>query len=155
MSSSSYRKSTRANCLGVSWIRSREDKQEDKTMEIVSPEPRNAGADIRDILRRGVESQLHGDLESAYAQYERALAADPGIATVENNLAFLLAQQGRYAEAIARYERVLNREPNRGTTRSNLALARLALGDLAGALVDLQRAVELDPSNVLAWDNLG
>src|SRR5262249_604612 len=124
-------------------------------METIRDAATDRAREIRDILRRGVSRQLKGNLDQAQADYERALAADPDNGTAENNLAFVLAQRGRYQEAIGHFERVLAREPDRGTTRSNLAIARAAQGDVAGALSELQTAVEKDPGNALAWDNFG
>ena len=91
----------------------------------------NGGArEIREILRRGVTSQLAGDLDEARLRYQHALELDPEDDHAANNLAFLHMQQGRHAEAVAIYERVLARSPQRARkTSAGRSAIRLAANE--------------------------
>ena len=84
---------------------------------------------------------MDGDLERAQADYELVLAVDPDNSTAENNLGFLLAQKGRYAEAIAHYEAAARLNPKRAETFNGLGVCR----GMAGQFPELREILELAP----------
>jgi predicted AlkP superfamily phosphohydrolase/phosphomutase/Tfp pilus assembly protein PilF len=73
----------------------------------------------------------------------------------ERNLAGLLFEQGRHAEALAAYERLVKLEPEDATLRTSMAGALGALGRYDEAMKQLDAAVRLDPLNVEAYHNRG
>ena len=64
---------------------------------------------------RGAMRHLQGDRVGARREYEAALAADSANATALNNLGFLLAQEGRFADAIEPLRQALGLDPNNPT----------------------------------------
>jgi tetratricopeptide (TPR) repeat protein len=98
--------------------------------------------------------KLDGQLERAAEHYAKALALDPRIEEVTDNLAATLLELGRPAEAIALYERSLAEQPREATLHRNLASVLRTQGASERALEHLERAVELDPADEVARDQL-
>ena len=73
----------------------------------------------------------------------------------ERNLAGLMFEQGRHAEALAAYERLVKLEPEDATLRTSMAGALGALGRYDEAMKQLDAAIRLDPLNVEAYHNRG
>jgi Tfp pilus assembly protein PilF len=73
----------------------------------------------------------------------------------ERNLAGMMFEQGRHAEALAAYERLVKLEPDDATLRTSMAGALGALGRYDEAMTQLDAAVRLDPLNVEAYHNRG
>ncbi len=63
------------------------------------------------------------------------------------NIAMLLIDLGRYAEAVDASMRALELLPNDGWAYTNLGKARLGLGQVDEALAALEKAVSLDPND--------
>jgi tetratricopeptide (TPR) repeat protein len=120
---------------------------------------RRDGAAAREAFRRALEivpesvpaliglgqaNQVLGETAEAEEAYRRALARDPDAAIALNNLAWLLAEQGRdlpQAEAWAR--RAVALVPARPEMRATLGWVQRARGDLAGAAASLEEAARL------------
>lgn len=106
-------------------------------------------------IRRGARAQVEGDLETARAEYARAVAADPRNPEAHQSLGAVLAQLGETDAAIAEYRAALEI-----TGESALVLANLG-GLLIGTVgreegIDhLQRALQLDPTLARARLALG
>jgi tetratricopeptide (TPR) repeat protein len=73
----------------------------------------------------------------------------------ERNLAGMMFEQGKHAEALAAYERLVKTEPEDATLRTSMAGALGALGRYDEAMTQLDAAVRLDPLNVEAYHNRG
>lgn len=73
----------------------------------------------------------------------------------DRNLAAVLFQQGRYAEAAQAYEALVAAHPADGALRASLAGALGALGRYDDALAELDRAVALAPLNPEGYHNRG
>lgn len=78
----------------------------------------DASADVHNLA--GVAWKLVGSLDEAVASYRRALAIDPDYYLAHNNIANVLAAQGRSDEAIAHYRRALEIKPGYTQAREGL-----------------------------------
>ncbi|MFH2055686.1 MAG: tetratricopeptide repeat protein, partial [bacterium] len=96
-----------------------------------------------------------GDLASAEEYYRKALAVDPELPESLNDLAMLLAYQGRYDEAIQLLERGVANDPGSRVTRFNLASFYVEVGRLDEAVTLFSRFLEEWPSEIEAWNKLG
>jgi arylsulfatase A-like enzyme/Flp pilus assembly protein TadD len=79
----------------------------------------------------------------ALAYFEKAIAADPGLASTYNGLAGALRLLGRKDEAIANWERAVELDPDFDMAIFNLAVAYLEKGDKAKALAACQKYLEV------------
>ncbi|MDX2166379.1 MAG: alkaline phosphatase family protein [Deltaproteobacteria bacterium] len=73
----------------------------------------------------------------------------------DRNLAAVLFQQGRYAEAATAFQALVARNPDDGALRASLAGALGALGRYDEALAELDRAIALAPLNPEGYHNRG
>ncbi len=73
----------------------------------------------------------------------------------ERNLAAVLFQEGKFAEAAAAYEKQVEANPKDGGLRASLAGALGALGRYDESLQQLNKAIELEPLNPEAYHNRG
>jgi tetratricopeptide (TPR) repeat protein len=105
-------------------------------------------------LNLGNFFKLDGQLERAAEHYEKALAFDPRLEEVANNLAATLFELGRPAEAITLYERSLAAQPDDARLHRSLASVLRAQGATERALVHLRRAAELEPDDAVARGQL-
>jgi tetratricopeptide (TPR) repeat protein len=78
----------------------------------------DANADVHNLA--GVAWKLIGDLDEAVASYRRALAINPDYHLAHNNIANVLAAQGRSDEAVAHYRRALEIKPDYTQAREGL-----------------------------------
>jgi predicted AlkP superfamily phosphohydrolase/phosphomutase/Flp pilus assembly protein TadD len=73
----------------------------------------------------------------------------------DRNLAAVLFQEGRYAEAIEAYQKLIETNPKDGGLRASLAGALGAVGRYDESLQQLDQAIELEPLNPEAYHNRG
>ncbi len=66
---------------------------------------------VRELVREGVALYDAGHYDQAVTKYQQALAALPGYATAQAELAMAYAAQGRHAEAIALCQQLLQAHP--------------------------------------------
>ena len=99
---------------------------------------------------RGVVRQLGGDMVGALADYDAALAANPGHAEAYKNRGTVRAAAEEWDAAIADYEVALRLKPGYADAYVSRGAAREAKGDLAGALDDYAEACVLDPGHARA-----
>ena len=93
--------------------------------------------------------QTKGDRAGARAQYETVLASHPRAGVAANNLAWMLAEDGRYDDAL-RYASVATEEMrDRPEAQDTLGYIYLQKDLPVHALPAFQRAVELAPQNAL------
>ena len=95
-----------------------------------------------------------GWLEDALAQYERALAVDPGYRTALEHLATGRFGQKRYREALKLGRRLAEAYPDSGQYQSAIGIALYHLGQPEQALNAFERALALDPSLETAREGL-
>ena len=91
----------------------------------------------------------------ALARAQQALRLKPDDAEVQNNLAIVLAQQGRLDEAAARFQQALRLRPDYPDAHNNLGIVREKQGQLDEARALYQQALRLKPHYPEAHYNLG
>ncbi len=84
------------------------------------------------------------------AEFRQALELDPGNTELRRDLAYLLLQMGRAAEAEAEFERITQTAPEDDLSAAQLGLLRLARQDKAGAMPLLERAMKSGDSELAA-----
>lgn len=97
--------------------------------------------------------QQAGQLPQAESLYRQAHALMPERVSVLANLATVLLEQGRPAEALGYCERALAIEPGHAEAQATRALCAHALDRPGQALVELDRALAADPGNAGLWGN--
>ena len=112
--------------------------------------PSRAGAQAR----RSAGSQrarhvplAHGDLPQAAEAFQRAVAADPGQATVRNNLCHTLGKLKRFDASIAHGTEAVRLRPDYFEAWLNLGEVCYKAGRDSDAVTALDRALALDPGN--------
>ena len=101
-----------------------------------------AHASLGEIL-----STSGGDPQRAGAEFERAIALNPGYATAHHWYSILLWDSGRFEEAFAEGKRALELDPLSVIIKIHVSQLRAASWDWAGAERLLGEAVETDPEN--------
>ncbi|MGI5155503.1 tetratricopeptide repeat protein [Microbispora sp. CA-102843] len=94
-----------------------------------------------------------GRREEALADFDRAVAIDPGFPDHYLDRGNLLFEMGRTDAALADYETAMRVGPPLPEAYYNRAELRLAAGDLDGARADLDHVLELDPGYLDAYVN--
>lgn len=107
---------------------------------IARDEPRDRDA----ALREAIIWYKAGRLVEAERANTRALQIDPNSFTGHDNLAFVLFDLRRYAEALAHWEKALRIQPNDADALAGKAIALQALGQPEAAVVVYVRAVNVD-----------
>lgn len=103
------------------------------------------------VLTYAVTSYQEGDLETAEAQYRRALELNDEHPVALNNLAMLLAEQkADLNEALELAERAVRQRPNVASYYDTLAFVQMQREAYEEAVGHLERAVELEPEDV-SW----
>lgn len=103
----------------------------------------------------GLSLRKTGALEEAETSLRRALELQPSHVRARTNLARVLIDTGRPAEAIDSLS-VAFENGSEGTDLWNVrGLAHLTLGELDAAAADFENAVRVGPDNVYALNNLG
>jgi tetratricopeptide (TPR) repeat protein len=102
----------------------------------------------QDYARRASERRIHGDLEGALAEYDKALAADPRSAEIHVKRGGVRRAKGDLEGALADYDAAYALDPasvrndrfvaEAFSDRGNVRTARL---DMDGALADFNRAI--------------
>lgn len=105
----------------------------------------HADAPVHEQL--GFLRQLSGDAAAAEAEYRAALAAEPHNATVETNLAVLLAGSGRSVEAMELLDHVAAEDPSQTAALLDLAAIQCGRGMPNQARHTLQRALLFNPDD--------
>jgi serine/threonine protein kinase/tetratricopeptide (TPR) repeat protein len=95
------------------------------------------------------------DCAGAQADFEQALALDPGDASVRTWYSWFLAYLGRLPEAIAEARKAVNLDPLSGTAWHVLGAHLVTSGDLPAAREALARAIKISPEDVTSYWYLG
>ncbi|MER5405002.1 tetratricopeptide repeat protein [Streptomyces sp. NPDC002769] len=104
---------------------------------------------------RGSALRHGGAYEEALAEYDRAIALDPGLARAYRGRALGRNGLGDYENGITDLDRAAALAPDDAETISVRGEYRRILGHDAEAIGDLDRAIALDPSYHFAWASRG
>ncbi len=103
---------------------------------------------------RGVAYAEKSDYDRAVADFESAMAVDPGSVKPVNNRGAARLRKGEYDAAIGDFDRVVDREPTYAKAFANRAEALLKKGERARAEADYLAAVRLNDDLEGAWSGL-
>ena len=110
----------------------------------------------RAFYLRGVILENMGELTEAKESYTQALNLDPDLETAANNLAYILANEGRDLEVALNWARVARRrQPDNPSTADTLGWVYYKLGSYVLARNQLQLAVSKQPDNGVYQYHLG
>jgi predicted O-linked N-acetylglucosamine transferase (SPINDLY family) len=110
-------------------------------------------ADSLNLL--GVIALQTGNLDSALALVQRAVALRPDAAVCRNNLGQVLERLGREDEAAACYEAAIELDASYAEAHNNLGVFRARRDRLADAEAHYIKAIELDPDYAEPHTNRG
>lgn len=105
--------------------------------------------------RIGLIRQTQHDIEGAIAAYERALAIDPKLNQVRNNLAAALVRQGALEDALEHCRIALADGHDSTALQNNMAMALHRAGRLKEAQAAYEKALADDPKNCDIINNYG
>lgn len=94
-------------------------------------------------LKQGTDYAEGGRADLAEVQFRKALAMNPKLSKVHNDLGYSLQAQDRLEEAIASYHQALQLSENNIIARENLARALYLQGDIEGSIREFNRVLEL------------
>lgn len=117
-------------------------------------ELRPAFAEAWDNLGVLCEHDL-GDKRQARAFYERALAANPGLAQAHFHFGALAFKAGLEEQAVAHFEKVLQLRPDHAEAYNNLGMVFCRNGFMPEAQACFERALQCRPDLAEAHNNLG
>jgi predicted Zn-dependent protease len=117
----------------------------------VARHPQNVWANYM----RGVSAWKAGQLDTARAAFEAALALDPGHTKSLINLSRVLLDQQRPGDALDRINVVLASDSTSGEAWRVLGRAQSNLGHRAEALSAYRSAIALDSGDVWSMNNMG
>jgi tetratricopeptide (TPR) repeat protein len=93
--------------------------------------------------------------QGAMAAYRNALEVAPAFHRAENRLAYLLASEGKFAEAERHFRAVLRHDPHNAVAYFNLGYACDQCGRFVDAIAAFREAVRLNPKIDRAWYGMG
>jgi tetratricopeptide (TPR) repeat protein len=93
-------------------------------------------------------------LDEALIQFRKALEIAPDFPSAHNNLGYIIASKGNWAEAIASFETAIRLRPNFPQAHGNLAVSLSKLGRTDQALAELHEALRLDENYRDGHNNL-
>ncbi|HUP96498.1 MAG TPA: tetratricopeptide repeat protein [Usitatibacter sp.] len=111
--------------------------------------------DLPARMERAQELHRRGDVEGAIVELRQAVAIDARTTAAHKNLAALLWQAGRFAEARAALADAVTAVPGDANLLARLARAHADLGDAAAALSTLELARAAGPRDATTWGLLG
>ena len=98
---------------------------------------------------------LQGELESAAAEFHRAIGFDAGYADPHNGLGVVLEKQGKLDQAAAEYRTATGLDSKNVSAHTNLGNVLHAQGKLEEAIAEYRKAIALDPKYSAAHTGLG
>jgi len=104
---------------------------------------------------RGRVLELFGFKPQAIAAYSAAMHEEPDFLRPANRIAYLLALQGRFAEAEPHFQAVLLADPGNAVAHFNLGYTREKLGQFEQAIQAFQESTRLNPKIDRAWYGMG
>jgi tetratricopeptide (TPR) repeat protein len=112
-------------------------------------------SDADEHLRKGIDAQQHGDLNTAIDEYRKVLTVRPQMAEARANLGAALSATGQYDAAIEQYRLALPNAPDKTAVRMNLALAYYKKGDFEHARPEFAAVHAARPNDLAAAMLLG
>lgn len=103
----------------------------------------------------GVLASQTKNYEASVALIAKAIAINPGQATVHSNLGFALKSLGRYAESIDSYLNAIRLKPDFADAHLHCGLAYLAMGQPLQAVASFDQAIALRFDDAQAYCNRG
>lgn len=100
----------------------------------------------REFFDTGSAQQRAGNLAAAEKSFRDSLRLAPENVAAMGNLAIVLSQQGKHAEAIELYRQALEKRPNSPPLLLSLGIAQYRIGDCVAAIGSLSQV----PSNLQA-----
>lgn len=104
-------------------------------------------SDYEDAITDGIANLARGKLETALANFEKAIELEPNEATGYLGRANTLNTLGRWEESLYDYERALEIAEGKelANAYANRGRAYALLGEPRKAIADYEKALELDP----------
>lgn len=127
------------------------DAAEQDYRAVLATEPRQPDA----LHYLGLLLHQRGKSGEALPLMQQALVLVPANHLYHNNLAGVLEQLGRRAEAERGYREAVRLKPDYAQGYINLGLMQAARGDHRQALVEFDRALAVDPGSYAAWYGRG
>lgn len=115
-------------------------------MEQLRAATREQSAEPYALGMLATEHIKRGDLDTALAELETAVALQPGIAANHSNLAYLLGARQRNEEALVHARKAVQLEPLRSKARYVIGQILLQMGRKDEAAFHLRRAAEEIPA---------
>jgi tetratricopeptide (TPR) repeat protein len=101
----------------------------------------------KELFNAGVDAETAGDLKTAKAKYEAAIAEDPNYANPHLNLGAILFKEKNYKEAQVHFSKVTELDSKNVDGWKNLGLAATKTGDLNVGDNAFSKALELKPND--------
>jgi tetratricopeptide (TPR) repeat protein len=117
--------------------------------------PQSPSTDASESLRKGIEAQQHGDMNTAISEYRKALAIQPELPEARANLGAALSAIGDFDAAIEEDKRALQAAPDKTAVLMNLGLAYYKKGDLANARPEFEAVQAARPRDMASAVLLG
>lgn len=133
--------------LAVQYIQSgRLDEAQNALDQLIKKNPTNANA----IAMKGLINENQGKVEEAKQNYNQALKIDPNYDPAANNLAYMLAEEGRDLETALGWARnARKRQPESPSAADTLGWVYYKLGNHVLARDQLKFAVSREPDNAV------
>jgi tetratricopeptide (TPR) repeat protein len=124
-----------------------------KTLEeVITQEPKNANA----VTAKGILYEKQGKIDEAKKYYNEALKLDPNAVGAANNLAWILAEEGKdLTTALNLAQMARNKAPNNGAIADTLGWVYYKLGSHVQAREQFRFAVSKDPEHPTLQYHLG
>ncbi len=130
----------------------RQDKAIDQYKKIIAKNPKQVGAHM--MLGMIYEFEKKNDLSEE--QYRKALAINPDFIPAANNLAYMLAEQGRNLdEALGLAKKAKEKAPDEPNVMDTLGWVYYKKGLYESAISELQDCLEKMPDNPTVYYHLG
>ncbi len=108
----------------------------------------------RDLVTRGHQALLAGQLDNAEALLQRVLALNAQNFDARFDQALIAIQRGAYQEAVIQLQELLQEHPHVASLRFNIGVSLYQLGRYAEAADQFARVVAQEPTSVDAHFNL-